>query len=114
MLVNCQLVSNFTVNQKNVVIIYLTKLVDFSKKHSDTGKSLTTWKVIVENADWQKSQDILDSFPTAKIIKGNRARFKIVGNKYRVVIEVNFNDKTVEIRFIGTHDQYDKIDATTI
>lgn len=97
-----------------MVIIYLTKLVDFAKKHSDAGKSLTTWKVIVEDADWQRSQDILESFPTAKVIKGDRARFKIVGNRYRLVIEVNYEDKTVEVRFIGTHDQYDKIDATTI
>lgn len=105
---------NFTVNQRSMVIIYLTKLVDFAKKHSDAGISLTTWKVIVEDADWQRSQDILESFPTAKVIKGDRARFKIVGNRYRLVIEVNYEDKTVEVRFIGTHDQYDKIDATTI
>lgn len=88
-----------------MVMIYLTKLVDFAKKHSGSGKSLSTWKVIVEGADWQKSQDILESFPTAKIIKGDRARFKIVGNNYRLVIEVDYEDKTVEVRFIGTQDQ---------
>jgi len=97
-----------------MVIIYLTKLIAFSKKHSDSGKSLTTWKVIVEYARWKKSQDILESFPTAKIIKGKRARFKIVGNKYRLVIEVNYEDQTVEVRFIGTHNDYDKINASTI
>ncbi len=97
-----------------MTILYLTKLILFSRKHSDSGKSLTTWKNIVELAQWRKSQDILDSFPKAKIIKGNRARFKIVGNKYRLIIEVDYEDETVEIRFIGTHPEYDEIDATMI
>ena len=97
-----------------MVIIYLTILIAFSKKHSDAAKGLATWKVIVKNARWKKSQDILESFPTAKIIKGKRARFKIVGNKYRLVMEVNYEDQTVEVRFIGTHVDYDRIDASTI
>ena len=97
-----------------MTILYLTKLIDFSRKHSDAGKSLTTWKVIVESCQWTSNQDILESFPTSKVIKGNRARFKIVGNKYRLIIEVDFNDQIVEIRFIGTHSEYDKVDAASI
>lgn len=95
-------------------IVNSRKLSVFVKKHSDAGKSVATWKVVTERAIWQKNQDILESFPTAKIIKGKRVRFKIVGNKYRLIIEVNFDMAFVDIRFIGTHGEYDIIDAATI
>lgn len=95
-------------------IIYLKKLIDFSKKHADSKKSLSVFKSIVEREDWNAPIEIIQSFPTAKILNGKRARFKIVGNKYRIIVEVDFVDKTVEIRFIGTHAEYDNIDALTI
>jgi mRNA interferase HigB len=97
-----------------MTILYLTRLISFSKKHSDAGKSLSTWRAIVESSIWNRNQDVLDSFPTAKLIKGNRARFKIVGNKYRLIVEVDFEDQIAEIRFIGTHSEYDEVDAATI
>ncbi|WP_316734933.1 type II toxin-antitoxin system HigB family toxin [Pedobacter aquatilis] len=95
-------------------IIYLKRLQDFGKRHADSIKSISVFKGIVEKAEWNTPLEILESFPTAKVLNGKRARFKIVGNKYRIIVEVDFLDRIVEIRFIGTHAEYDKVDALTI
>lgn len=97
-----------------MLILNLRLIDSFKKKHADSRKSLDTWVSLVRTATWTKSQDILEEFPTAKIVTANRARFKIVGNKYRLIIEVEYLDQYVDIRFVGTHEQYDKINAKTI
>ena len=95
-------------------IIYQKKLQDFAKKHADAVNGINTWRTVVQHANWKKGTDILADFPNAKLIPPKRARFKIVGNKYRLVIEVDYVNNFVKIRFIGTHAEYDKIDAATI
>ncbi len=97
-----------------MLIVYLNKLNQFGKKHANARKSLSAWKMVVENVVWAKKQDVLQDFPKAKMIKNNRARFEIVHNSYRLIAHIHYDDKIVEIRFIGTHTEYDNINPETI
>lgn len=89
-------------------------LQNFAKKHSDSQKSISTWRTIAKDANWESKQQVLADFPNAKAIKGNRARFKITHNKYRLIAEILYEEKIVIIRFIGTHKEYDNIDPVTV
>ena len=97
-----------------MLIIYLKKLNDFGKRHANARKSLAVWKLVVEQANWKKKQDVLADFPRAKMIQNNRARFEIVHNTFRPIAHIYYDEKLVEIRFIGTHNEYDAIDPATI
>ena len=97
-----------------MTIIYLSRIVQFAKSHANARKSLSTWKNVVEKVQWRNKQDVLSDFPKAKMIKNNRARFEIVHNTYRLIAHIDYEDAIVEIRFIGTHTEYDRIDPETI
>ena len=97
-----------------MTIIYLSKLNAFGQRNANARKSLTTWKNVVLLASWKSKQDVLNDFPKAKMIKNNRARFEIVHNTYRLIAEIHYDDDYVEIRFIGTHTEYDRIDPAKI
>ncbi len=97
-----------------MLILYLVKLNMFAKKHANSRKSITAWKMVVEKTSWKSKQDVLEDFPKAKMIKNNRARFEIVHNTYRLIAHIHYEDQIVEIRFIGTHNEYDHIDPETI
>lgn len=104
----------FILKKGTVHILYLNKLKQFALTHSNARKSLSTWKAVVLLACWTKKQDVLADFPRAKMIANNRARFEIVHNIYRLIAHIDYDDQVVEIRFIGTHDEYDRINPEII
>lgn len=98
-----------------LMLIINGRLLDsFALAHASTRKSLAAWRKATKEASWKKKQYILFSFPNAKVLGNNRARFEIQHNKYRLIAEVFYEDGLVEVRFIGTHTEYDKIDPLTV
>lgn len=97
-----------------MLILYQNKLNDFGKKHANARKSLNVWRIVVQEANWKMKQDVFTDFPKAKMIKNNRARFEIVHNTYRLIALIRYIEQIVEIRFVGTHNEYEKINPETI
>jgi mRNA interferase HigB len=97
-----------------MLIVYLERLNAFAKSHTNARKSLATWKSTTEEAIWKTKKDVLRDFPKANMIANNRARFEIVHNTYRLIALTAYEDQIVEVRFIGTHNEYDRIDPATI
>ena len=72
------------------------------------------WYRQVRGADWATPADVKRAIRSASILKDGRAVFNIAGNKYRIVVWINYPYRVVYVRFIGTHRQYDRIDAQTV
>ncbi|MCX8472273.1 MAG: type II toxin-antitoxin system HigB family toxin [Sediminibacterium sp.] len=89
-------------------------LREFWEIHADTEQYLKTWYETVKNANWKTSTDVKQTYVNASILKNNRIVFNIKGNSYRLIAKFNFEKQWLFIRFIGTHNEYDKIDANTI
>ena len=89
-------------------------LRDFWIKHPDSEQQLKAWYQEADSADWTNPRDIKIEYPTASFLQDNRVVFNIRGNHYRLIVKINYHYRMVWIRFIGTHAQYDKIDATKI
>lgn len=91
-------------------------LKDFYSKTGcqDAKGPLDAWYHEAKNANWASWPDIKAQYRTASVLKNNRVVFNIGGNKYRLIVAINFPTQTVYIRFVGTHKEYDKIDAEVI
>lgn len=95
-------------------IIAIKALKEFWKKHPDSEQPLRAWYAEAKNAEWEKPADISRLYRSASILANNRIVFNIKGNNYRLVVAINYNYRIVYIRYIGTHKEYDKINAKEI
>jgi mRNA interferase HigB len=89
-------------------------LREFWEKHPDSMVTLQTWFHDVERANWKTPADIKAVYPSASFVANNRVVFNIKGNHYRLVVVVVYQHDLVYIRFVGTHEEYDRIDATAV
>lgn len=95
-------------------IVAKRALREFWEKHADSEQYLKTWYDTVKTADWKTPNDVKNTYATASIIGHNRVVFNIKGNSYRLIVQFNYTRQWIFIRFIGTHADYDKINAETI
>ncbi|MEO6283937.1 MAG: type II toxin-antitoxin system HigB family toxin [Dyadobacter sp.] len=87
---------------------------EFALAHHDSATSLNLWYKIVQKTNWANFHQLKETFNSVDSVGNDRYVFNIKGNNYRLVALINFNVRTIYILFIGTHNDYDKIDASTI
>jgi len=89
-------------------------LREFWQIHNDCEEQLLGWYKEFKIKNYKSTDDVLTSFTNCRAIGSNRYIFNIKGNTYRLIVKINFELKTVWVRFIGTHSEYDKINALEI
>lgn len=97
-----------------MIITGSEKFEDFCLKHNDAIKPLIKWVEDVTTADWKNHNELKNSYSSADYVGNSRYVFNIKGNHYRLIVVIVFFAGTVDIRFIGTHSEYDKIDVKNI
>ena len=95
-------------------IIAKKTLREFWLKHSDSEQYLKTWYETAKNSNRTSPNELKQTYINASILKDNRVVFNIKGNSYRLIVKFNYERQWAFIRFLGTHAEYDKINADTI
>ena len=97
-------------------VIKRKTLIEFYKQpgRQDAKGPWEVWYYEASHAQWASPTDVKGQYRSASILGDNRVVFNIAGNKYRLVVRINYGSKTVFVRFIGTHKEYDQIDVEVI
>jgi len=92
----------------------LRKFWESKPEYAEVKSPLEAWYCEAKKAQWNSPVDIKEQYRNASILTGGRVVFNIAGNKYRLVVQINFDVKMIYVRFIGTHKQYNKIDPEEV
>jgi mRNA interferase HigB len=95
-------------------VIAISRLKAFWQKHPNAMVPLQSWYAIASRAKWETPADVKADYRSASFLAGNRVVFNVKGNDYRLVVVAHYNRGVLYVRFVGTHAQYDQIDAGSI
>lgn len=95
-------------------VIARTTLVGFWSSHPETKVPLERWLKRVKAARWASVDEVQRATPKCKALNGERVRFEVVGGNYRLVVAFDFRRQAAFVKFIGTHAEYDRVDALTV
>lgn len=95
-------------------ILSRSTLRNFWESHPDIEEALKAWYYEASHAKWQSPADIKNAHRNASILGNNRIVFNIKGNKYRLIVSIRYDIGIIFIRFVGTHAEYDSVNAETI
>ena len=95
-------------------VIAVATLREFWAHHPDAEEPLKAWYAEVSRAGWTQPSDIKRHYGNASILKNKRVVFNIKGNDYRLIVSIAYRTQLVFVKFIGTHDEYDRVDAETV
>jgi len=89
-------------------------LIQFYEKYPAAKQQLLAWAAFVEKAEWEKPGDVVEALPKTDVINSKQVIFNIKGNDYRLIADIEYRFRKVFIVWIGTHAQYDKINAKNV
>lgn len=95
-------------------LIALSTLSAFWTMHPETRVALERWAAIVKAVDWGSTAAVQASYSKAKVLNGERVRFEVAGGDYRLIAAFNFTRQIAYVKFVGTHAEYDRVDALTV
>src|ERR1700740_1429289 len=100
--------------QEAMRVIARSTLVALWTEHPETKVSLQRWHRLIKAAHWISPDDVQVAVPKAKVLNRERVRFEVAGGNYRLIVSFDFRRQIAFVKFIGTHTEYDKIDALTV